>query len=1297
MTATAKLRHSLLDSLQQHKGLRQTTALFVKNVLVAWRNRWATAIRLLAPLLFLALALIVQVVMAANSRRTGRIRDTPFSSLSDISSIPDCSDELFIYNKPCLDFVYTPNNDTTVKAIVDAMMRNNQPPIPAERVMGFGSRFEADTFIQGRSKYVMGAVHFHQGPSGQLQYVLQTNTSAPAFKGYVQSPNEFFQMPFMSAITREISRYFLAAAGKQAEADALVWQPRLGPFPHPQLSAGTAGYILPPFIFVACMFATISHLTMLVTEKETGLRQALQTMGLQQGSYWLSWWLFEAVMAGITAWCITGFGVALRLAMFVHNDVWLMFVLFWLFGMAMASFTCCVSVFLQTSQSASNAGLGIVLVGWICQALGCYGLPFAPSIYFTKNGMGKVFFWIFAMFPWNPLTKGVLDMSAAAADATRGGLHFAERASYCVYTPDPNGGIVGNMDWLYVPENCIYPISQCYWTLVVQALAWMAVAVYMDNVQPNKHGVKLPFWYPLLPGYWSNMFRAATAAALGRRTSSAGASEGSKARNKTPFATSDMAKKVAKSITQAQQDEELVIRCSSSPGNAAVDQHKGAAAGIGVNGSVGSVHRHSVSSGFLRRRDHRASAGGDQATAAAAGSAAPVELGNRGQSTLGKLPQFGTTASVQNSQQLMVQNSVTVLRLSDASSETHSPLGGAVAGNTISLQQYQQMQQAKAAGTGAAASGRRWWEFWRQPESSLTLASKKHDSLVAAAAVARPGAPQGKEPPNTGYGIVPVVLDPGVLQEEQRMKTAWYSDADGAWSNKQDMVQVFGLRKVYRMPPPRNSRWWQRWLPFGQRRQRVRPSGPQQQQPQQFVAVADSWFGVPKGQLLCLLGPNGAGKTTSINCLIGALPPSGGDIRVMGHSLLAPGGLEVAQAVMGVCPQFDVLWDELSGREHMYIYGCIKGLPSKEVTEQGSRLLEQVQLTPAAGKRSSSYSGGMKRRLSVALALLGGPQLVFLDEPSTGMDPISRRAVWDAINAAKQHAAVVLTTHSMEEADALGDRIGIMVRGRMRVLGGSLTLKQKYGNGYQLRMRLKDNATLSPEGQLAGTPRSVEAALAADAGVRTANAGLQSAQSGSHNSSSNSHVTSSGTPSSSASPQWASAAALPRSPSAAAATAARFSFSSSLLTLQHVVAEHLGLTPVEEGRGMLHYVIPQALAPQLQVLLELLDMPDKQQQLGLAEVHVSLASLEEVFLTVVKQAEQDHAALHGHTVVVELPETGQQLEVPVGQEAAVDPATGDVYAVEWVQDEWGKLAVLGVRLMEQAEQQRYWQNRHVQH
>lgn len=130
----------------------------------------------------------------------------------------------------------------------------------------------------------------------------------PTFKGYVQSPNDFFQMPFMSAVAREISRHYLETAGRAAEAATLQWQPQLAMFPHPQLSPGTAGYILPPFIFVACMFATISFLAVVVSEKESGLRQALQTMGLQQGSYWLSWWLFEAVMAAITAWCIIGFG-----------------------------------------------------------------------------------------------------------------------------------------------------------------------------------------------------------------------------------------------------------------------------------------------------------------------------------------------------------------------------------------------------------------------------------------------------------------------------------------------------------------------------------------------------------------------------------------------------------------------------------------------------------------------------------------------------------------------------------------------------------------------------------------------------------------------------------------------------------------------------------------------------------------------------------------------------------------------------------------------------------------------------
>jgi hypothetical protein len=139
-------------------------------------------------------------------------------------------------------------------------------------------------------------------------FMLLAVMQIPTFKGYVQSPNDFFQMPFMSAIAREVSRYYLAAAGKVEEAATLQWQPQMAAFPHPQLSPGTAGYILPPFIFVACMFATISFLGVVVSEKESGLRQALQTMGLQQGSYWLSWWLFEALMAAVQSWIIIAFG-----------------------------------------------------------------------------------------------------------------------------------------------------------------------------------------------------------------------------------------------------------------------------------------------------------------------------------------------------------------------------------------------------------------------------------------------------------------------------------------------------------------------------------------------------------------------------------------------------------------------------------------------------------------------------------------------------------------------------------------------------------------------------------------------------------------------------------------------------------------------------------------------------------------------------------------------------------------------------------------------------------------------------
>nr|XP_043636610.1 ABC transporter A family member 2-like [Erigeron canadensis] len=215
-----------------------------------------------------------------------------------------------------------------------------------------------------------------------------------------------------------------------------------------------------------------------------------------------------------------------------------------------------------------------------------------------------------------------------------------------------------------------------------------------------------------------------------------------------------------------------------------------------------------------------------------------------------------------------------------------------------------------------------------------------------------------------------------------------------------------------------------------------------------YHALKGLWVNFPKDQLFCLLGPNGAGKTTAINCLTGITPVTEGDALIYGHSIRSSIGMSNIQKMIGVCPQFDILWDALSGQEHLYLFASIKGLPPASLTMVVQKSLAEVKLTESARVRARSYSGGMKRRLSVAIALIGEPKLVILDEPTTGMDPITRRHVWDIIENAKKGRAVILTTHSMEEADILSDRIGIMTKGRLRCIGNSIRLKSRFGTGY---------------------------------------------------------------------------------------------------------------------------------------------------------------------------------------------------------------------------------------------------------
>ncbi|KAI8472689.1 MAG: hypothetical protein J3K34DRAFT_204610 [Monoraphidium minutum] len=950
---------------------QQFAALFYKNVLVAWRSRRATAIRLLAPFVFLLLALVINLALEANNASQARIKDAPAAGIVDMGAIPDCHRDLFIGPlRDCIDFVYTPAGDEEVEALISRVRTNNAPPIPADRVKGFPDRAASDAWMLANGDAALGGVHFGRDARGNLQYILQSNSTVKYFKGDFQDPSTFFQVPMMNAVAREAARAALLRRAPE-RAGAFSWAPRLLSFPHPYLdSRSLLAGVLAAFIFAALMFGFVTQMTNLVSEREAGLRTALRNMGMLDSSYWASWAAFDALMALAGALLIVIFGLILQFPYFKANDTGLLFVLFWLFGLAMTSYSYCLSVFMKKTQGAVYLGFVVFICGWIFQTVQIgASLPYSPTYYYSKtNVWGRVFFWVFNLFPWNPLTKGIVDLGAATAAASSPGLRWGQRYSYCSYVPAQDDQEPYDTKVEYRDYNCVFPIGQAYTTMLLQWLLYLLAAVYLNNVLPNELGARRPWYYPVLPSYWRPR-PAATAAALQKAADGAAA----------------------------------------------------------------------------RRVEPRVSDGGGEA-----------------------------------------------------------------------------------------------------------------EEEVAA--------------------------------EEDRMR-ALLRERVGKGGDAPDAArfaaELYGLSKVF--PGGRSNVCGV--LPCGRRNP-------------DFWAIKGSWFGIEKGQLFCLLGPNGAGKTTTINCLTGVLPISGGDALIYGEPISSEGGLDRVRPLMGVCPQFDVLWGELTGEEHLNIYGHVKGLPFATVRRQAAELLEKVKLSYAAGARSGSYSGGMKRRLSVAIALLGDSRVVYLDEPTTGMDPISRRYVWDIIQEAKAGRAIVLTTHSMEEADILGDRIAIMARGRVRAIGSSLRLKQRFGAGYVL--------AVSP----AGGGRSY-----ADL------------------------------------------------PAMAAAVAGRAT------AIRDFIRSELGLEPSEETRSYLSYLVEREREAALVGLLARLE--ERRDELGVGDVQLSLTSLEDVFLAIARQAELEHAAATGSTLVsVDLP-NGSRVMVALGEEAASDPADGSRWRVKWSQDDTGKLVVLG--------------------
>ncbi|KDD76906.1 hypothetical protein H632_c71p3, partial [Helicosporidium sp. ATCC 50920] len=214
------------------------------------------------------------------------------------------------------------------------------------------------------------------------------------------------------------------------------------------------------------------------------------------------------------------------------------------------------------------------------------------------------------------------------------------------------------------------------------------------------------------------------------------------------------------------------------------------------------------------------------------------------------------------------------------------------------------------------------------------------------------------------------------------------------------------------------------------------------------AAVRGLSLAVGRGECFGLLGPNGAGKSTAINMLTGFLTPSAGTAWVEGYDIIAD--MQQVYSIMGVCPQHDLLWEDLTAREHLLFYGRLKQLKSSELSAAVDRALQSVNLfhNGVGDKRVKTYSGGMKRRLSVAISLMGSPRVVYMDEPSTGLDPASRQNLWDVVKRSKPGRGIILTTHSMEEAAALCDRLGIFVDGGLVCIGNPRELTARHGGYY---------------------------------------------------------------------------------------------------------------------------------------------------------------------------------------------------------------------------------------------------------
>ncbi len=241
----------------------------------------------------------------------------------------------------------------------------------------------------------------------------------------------------------------------------------------------------------------------------------------------------------------------------------------------------------------------------------------------------------------------------------------------------------------------------------------------------------------------------------------------------------------------------------------------------------------------------------------------------------------------------------------------------------------------------------------------------------------------------------------------------------------------------------------------------------------EFTAVDGIDVEVQAGESFGFLGPNGAGKSSTMRMVGAVSPVSGGELRIFGLDPASDG--PAIRARLGVCPQTDNLDDELTVEENLWIYGRYFGLSRAQVRERAAELLEFAQLTDRAGDKVEPLSGGMKRRLTIARSLINNPELLLLDEPTTGLDPQARHVLWDRLFRLKRSGVtLVITTHYMDEAEQLCDRLVVMDHGRIVAEGSPRDLIARYSTREVLELRFDADDQAAPAAALAGVGERLE-------------------------------------------------------------------------------------------------------------------------------------------------------------------------------------------------------------------------------